>query len=88
MSPSRVRLYWAAGGEILTRGGPLRLTAAGDTPEVGCRPITVQRAAELWAFYSLKAAAASDAAVRRHCDGCAGELQQAMAQVAAWRRAA
>ena len=88
MSPSRVRLYWSAGGEIITRGGPLRLSRGADGDEVGCRPLSVFRAAELWAFYALRAASASDAAVRRHCEDCARELQIALAEVDAWRRAA
>ena len=88
MSPASTRVYWVCGGEILTGGGPFRLAAPGGASGLGCRAISLQRATELWVFYSLKARDASEPAARRYCQDCAGELQAAIAEVAAWRRAA
>ncbi len=88
MSPASARLYWSCGGEILTGGGPFRLTSSGGASALGCRAISVQRATELWVFYSLKARETSEPAARRHCRDCARELQTAIAEVSAWRRAA
>ena len=86
MSPVRVRLYWACGGEVMTVGGPLRLAAPGDALHPGCRPISLARAAELRAFYLRQARA--DRVSKRHCLGCAGELRTAIRDARRWRRAA
>ena len=88
MSPASTRVYWVCGGEILTGVGPFRLGASGGASALGCRAISLQRATELWVFYSLKARETSGPAARRHCKDCADELQAAIAEVAAWRRAA
>jgi hypothetical protein len=90
MSPTASRLYWFCGGEIMTQGGPLRLSslAPAGPSSPGCRPITLQRATELWGFYTLRARACRDAGARRHCKACAEELQDAIALAMRWRRAA
>ena len=88
MSPAGSRIYWHCGGEILTGGGRFGMASRGRPTRFGCRPISSQRATELWVLYLLKARDASDAAVRRHCRDCARELQSAIAGALAWRRAA
>ena len=81
-------MYWHCGGKILTGGGPFGVASSSQPSAFGCRPISPQRATELWVFYRLKARDASDADVRRHCRDCALELQSAIAEASAWRRAA
>ena len=88
MSPAGARMYWHCGGEILAGGGPFGMASPRRPTALGCRPISPQRATELWVFYRLKAQDACDAAARRHCRDCAYELQSAIAEVSAWRRAA
>ena len=88
MSPAQARMYWHCGGEVLTGGGPFAVASTGSQTAFGCRPISPQRATELWVFYLLKAREAPDAAVRRHFRDCAHELQSAIADALAWRRAA
>ncbi len=88
MSPASARLFWPCGGEILTGGGPFPLATPAGPYSFGCRPISIQRATELWVFYRLQARAVTDTAARRHCRDCAQDLQTAIAQVSAWRRAA
>ena len=88
MSPIHSRLYWACGGEVVTLGGPLRLSAPGDAPTGGCRPLTPPRAAELRASYVRQARASADRTARRYCLACAAELKTAIRDVGRWRRAA
>jgi hypothetical protein len=75
----------------MTFGGPLGLAGEGSRPGEpgpGCRAITLQRATELWGFYTLKGRDCRDRAARRHCTTCAEELLEAIVEVSRWRRAA
>ena len=88
MSPSHPRLYWVCGGEIIMRGGSIGLAGAETDVWRGCRPISVERARELLAFYRSEGCGLHDVAARRHCLDCAAALEEAILAVAAWRRAA
>jgi hypothetical protein len=90
MKPASTRLYWFCGGEIMTRGGPLHLSSSrtDGSGSPGCRPLSLQRASELWGFYALRGRACRDACARRHCEACAEELREAIMEAMRWRCAA
>ncbi len=88
MSPSQVRLYWSCGGEVMALGGAASLATSDGRPSLGCGPISLQRAADLQAFYACEAVGCADLAARRHCLACAGQLRDAICSAGQWARAA
>lgn len=83
MRPAKFKIYWSAGGSILT---------AGLIPLMGIKrpvPVRAERARELLDFYRGEALAHPQGSEERaHCECCVRELLDALADQSNWRRAA
>lgn len=85
MRQASVTVYWSLAGEVMTVGGTNRI-AHPDQPAIGCRPVAIERAAELLRFYRAQQALAEHEDARGHCRRRASELTAALTAVRAWRR--